>query len=125
MAKKNFSGKATGSVYAMHETIAEATAPAEQPTENQEPVKEEATAPDHTRAAGEPTNKKKPTQGRKGQKLHRHNMAFYDNEYEYVEIMARACGVSMTEFVNAVIRDHMNRNAEDYAAAKRFQSKFI
>lgn len=118
MAKKDFSGKQTGSVYAMHETIAEATAPAEQPAEAPETVKED-------KPAGEPTNKKKPTQGRKGKKLHRHNMAFYDNEYEYVEIMARACGVSMTEFVNAVIRDHMNRNAADFEAAKRFQSKFI
>jgi len=46
------------------------------------------------------------TQGRKGMKLRRINMAFSDINYEYVKKTSRMNGMSATEFINMLIDEH-------------------
>lgn len=46
------------------------------------------------------------TQGRKGEKLKRINLAFDDVNYEYVRIESRRRGKNITEFVNEIIEDY-------------------
>lgn len=43
------------------------------------------------------------TQGRKGHKLKRINMAYSDANYEYITMESRRRGISATEFVNKII----------------------
>lgn len=43
------------------------------------------------------------TQGRKGQKLPRINMAFSQDNLEYLQIISSMEGISMTEYVNRLI----------------------
>lgn len=43
------------------------------------------------------------TQGRKGHKLKRINMAYSDSNYEYITMESRRRGISATEFVNKII----------------------
>lgn len=46
------------------------------------------------------------TQGRKGLKLKRINMAFSDENYLFVQKEARRQGMTMTAFVNAILDDY-------------------
>lgn len=46
------------------------------------------------------------TQGRKGHKLKRINMAFSDDNHEYIKKESRHRGISATEFVNNIIGDY-------------------
>ncbi|MBH1942537.1 hypothetical protein I5677_16720 [Mobilitalea sibirica] len=50
------------------------------------------------------------TQGRKGQKLKRINMAFSDINHEYITIESRRRGISSTAFVNQIIDDYRKRS---------------
>ena len=59
--------------------------------EVQVPHKEQRTPVAHT------------TQGKKGQKLPRINMAFATTNLEYLQIISRIEGVSVTEYVNRLI----------------------
>lgn len=43
------------------------------------------------------------TQGKKGMKLKRINMAFSDDNHEYITIESRRRGISATAFVNLII----------------------
>lgn len=43
------------------------------------------------------------TQGKKGQKLKRINMAFSDANYEFITTQSRKMGISATAFVNYII----------------------
>ena len=56
------------------------------------------------------TNPTANTQGRKGEKAARINMAFTKDNYEFLKLISRATGQSMTEQANAIIdgyrRDH-------------------
>ena len=58
------------------------------------------------------------TQGRKGCKAPRINMAFTPENHEYVKIMARATGKSMTEFTNLVIERYRTEHPELIEKAK-------
>lgn len=49
------------------------------------------------------------TQGRKGQKLKRINMAFSDVNHEYITIESRRRGISATAFVNQIINDYRSK----------------
>ena len=60
------------------------------------------------------------TMGRKGIKLPRINMAFSPEAHDYIKTMARVRGESITDFVNVIIADHMDRNKELYEKAKEF-----
>ena len=59
------------------------------------------------------------TQGRKGAKLPRINMAFTPQNLEYLRIMAGLRGQSVTRYVNALVEQDMELNRAAYDAAKR------
>lgn len=54
------------------------------------------------------------TSGRKGVKLPRINMAFTPEIYEYIKSMARACGMTITEFVNHEMKKSLEEHRSDY-----------
>lgn len=58
------------------------------------------------------------TQGRKGMKLPRINLAFTPSNLDYIRVMAGIRGESMTKFVNRVLEADMEANGDKYRAAK-------
>lgn len=58
------------------------------------------------------------TQGRKGLKAARINMAFTPENYDYIRVMSGMRGNSMTDFVNYVIAEHRREHGEKYEQAK-------
>ena len=107
--KKDFSAVDTGRVYtAIEETLEEPQAQEAQHTEDE--LRE-------IREAGK-------TQGRKGCKAIRFNMAFTPTVYEYIKTMARVRGESATDFTNKVFVQSMEDNAELYEKAKEFTESF-
>lgn len=58
------------------------------------------------------------TQGKKGAKLTRINAAFTPDNIEYIKIMGRIRGESMSEFINHVLDKHRSDNADFYEQAK-------
>lgn len=50
------------------------------------------------------------TQGKKGQKLKRINMAFSDLNHDYITHESRRRGISATAFVNLIIDEYINKN---------------
>lgn len=50
------------------------------------------------------------TQGKKGQKLKRINMAFSDINHEYITKESRRQGISSTAFVNMIIDEHRSKH---------------
>lgn len=59
------------------------------------------------------------TQGRKGQKLPRINMAFSVSNLEYLQLISRIKGVSMTEYVNQLIMENHKKNKQLIESAKQ------
>ncbi len=59
------------------------------------------------------------TQGRKGAKLPRINMAFAPQNLEYLRIMAGLRGQSVTRYVNVLVEQDMEQNQEAYNVAKQ------
>ena len=115
-AKKDFSNVNTGRVYS---TITEATAdPAQQAQEVQHPRKA------YTAQQAQEMREAGTTQGRKNCKAVRINMAFTPEIHEYIKVMARVRGESITDFTNYVFRQSMEQNAELYAQAKAFKKSF-
>lgn len=64
------------------------------------------------------------TQGRKGVKAVRINMAFAPDVHAYIKTMARARGESVTDFTNYVFRQSMAQNADLYEQAQTFVDSF-
>lgn len=62
------------------------------------------------------------TSGRKGLKLSRINMAFSPDNYQYIQVMSKACGESLTQFVNRIIKLSRENNAEAYKQALNFRA---
>ena len=60
------------------------------------------------------------TQGRKGCKATRINMAFAPDNYEFVKVMAKASGHTMTEFTNMVIAAYRREHPEIMEQANDF-----
>ena len=58
------------------------------------------------------------TQGKRGIKLPRINLAFAPSNYDYVQTMARIKGQNMTEFINEVLKLHREEHGEAYRKAK-------
>lgn len=58
------------------------------------------------------------TQGRKGAKATRINMAFTDSNHQFIKIMSRISGLTMTEFTNRVIEQYRQEHPEVYDKAK-------
>lgn len=87
MAKKDFSGVNTGRVYGALETAVSRRG--QQGTASPQEAAERAA--------------ELRTQGRKGCKAVRINMAFTPENHAYIKLMARLSGVTMTEYVNTVV----------------------
>lgn len=51
-------------------------------------------------------------QGKKGTMSKRINMAFTDENYEYIKIMASATGQTMTSFVNQVLEAYNDQHPD-------------
>ena len=60
------------------------------------------------------------TQGRKGCKAPRINMAFTPSNYEFIQIMAKASGNTMTKFCNLIIKAYQAEHPEYMEKAKAF-----
>lgn len=60
------------------------------------------------------------TQGRKGCKAVRINMAFSSSNYNFVKTMARATGRTMTEFTNSIISAYQREHPEYMRQAEGF-----
>lgn len=58
------------------------------------------------------------TQGRKGCKAPRINMAFSTENYEYIRLCSRATGMSLTDYTNAVIDAYRKEHPEIYEKCK-------
>lgn len=112
MAKKDFSNLNTGRVY---DAIAEATA---EPEEQQRSKDRSNLYTEEQRAEYARQGR---TQGRPGCKMARINLAFYGEQYEYVKIMSKVRGETMTQFINHIIETSMKDNAETYEKAKAFR----
>jgi hypothetical protein len=61
------------------------------------------------------------TQGRKGCKAVRINMAFTPENHEFISIMARIMGKTKTEFANIVIERYRTEHPEIYEQAKEIK----
>ena len=59
------------------------------------------------------------TQGKKGQKLPRINMAFQTVNLEYLQLISRIEGKSITEYVNNLVEQDRQKNSERMEAAKQ------
>lgn len=113
--KKDFTQVNTGRVYAsIEESIADPAEPQTQEEQQARYTQEELEA---IRAAGK-------TQGRKGAKAIRFNMAFTPDIYAYITTMARVRGETVTQFTNYVFSQSMKDNAELYEKAKQFTESF-
>ena len=58
------------------------------------------------------------TQGRKGCKATRINMAFTPENHEFIKVMARLTGKTKTEFANLVVERYRTEHPELYEQAK-------
>ena len=104
MAKKNFKDMQTGSVYA---TVEQAnTIKGQQGT----------VSPEENAARAENLQ----TQGRKGCRAIRINMAFTPSNHEFIKVMAKASGRTMTEFTNLVIAAYQREHPEIMQQANAF-----
>lgn len=59
------------------------------------------------------------TQGRKGEKLPRINMAFSPANHEFINIMSRLSGLTLTQYVNRVIDRERKSNSHKLEQAKK------
>lgn len=104
MAGKDFSGINTGRVYG---AIEQATG-----TKGQQGKASPQEAAERAAALK--------TQGRKGCKAIRINMAFTPENHEFIKVMAKATGRTMTEFTNLVIAAYIREHPEMMEQARAF-----
>lgn len=109
MAKKDFSGANTGRVY---DAIADATAPDTQEEYERKPRRTYSDA-EKQDAMGTLS-----TQGKKGMKAMRINMAFSPELHDYIKVMSNVKGQTITEFVNEILRQSLEQNRETYEKAQ-------
>ena len=128
MARKDFNAISTERVYG---SIKEATAAPEQviaETQEVQEVQEEQRTrkarKTYSEEEAQAFKEEMKTAGRKGAKLPRINLAFTPQNYEFIQIMSRVRGESLTEFVNHVLRKSMEDNADIYQKAKDFKNSF-
>lgn len=120
-SKKDFSQLNTGRVYG---AIDEATADTQQEQQAQEAQHTRKPRKTYTEEEAQEIKLAGKTQGRKGCKAVRVNMAFAPDLYEYIRTMSRMRGESITEFTNYVFRNSMTQNADLFAQAQRFKDEF-
>ena len=63
------------------------------------------------------------TRGAKGAKADRINMAFTTDNFEYIRIMSKIRGESMTEFCNYIIAKHREEYPEEFEQARAIIEK--
>ncbi len=104
MAKKDFAGMNTGRVYG---AIEQATSKkGQQGTASPQEAAERAA--------------QLKTQGRKGCKATRINMAFTPENHEFIKVMSKATGRTMTEMCNEIITAYRNEHPEFMEKAAGF-----
>lgn len=59
------------------------------------------------------------TQGQKGAKLDRINMAFTAENMDYIRTMSKLKGQTMTQFVNVLVAQEREKNGTAFDAAKK------
>lgn len=106
--KKDFAGVNTGRVY---KTIEQATSRKGQ---------QGKASPQEAAERAEQLK----TQGRKGCKATRINMAFSPSNHEFIKIMARISGMTMTEYCNLVVTKYREEHPEIYEQAKAIIAQF-
>lgn len=125
MAKKDFSTANTGRVYnAIAEATAEPAEDAQQAQQEQQTQETPKGRKTYTAEQAQEMREAGTTQGRKGCKAIRINMAFTPDVHEYIKVMARVRGESVTDFTNYVFRQSMEQNAALYEQAKTFKKSF-
>lgn len=102
-AKKDFSAMQTGRVY---EALEEATSKSRQTEASEEEQR--------VRMA------EMRTQGRKGCKAPRVNIALTEDNYQFVKVMSKTTGRAMTQFINLVITAYRQEHPEIMAQARAF-----
>lgn len=65
-----------------------------------------------------PTTPKHPTQGKRGKRLPRINMAFSPENLEYLQLIARIEGLSITRYVNQLVEKDQEKRAQEVERAK-------
>ena len=104
-SKKDFSGLNTGS--RVYSSIEQATSTkGQQGTASPEEVEER--------------KESLKTQGRKGAKAIRINMAFTPSNHEFIRVMSKASGKTMTEFTNLVIAAYQREHPDIMQKAQGF-----
>ena len=113
-AKKDFSKVNTNPVY---NVIAEAT-DTKAPAASNGKSKPRKT---YTAAEAQAALENLHTSGLKGVKLPRINLAFTPANYEFIKTMAQVRGQNLTEFVNDVLQQARENNADLYKQAIKFR----
>lgn len=107
MAKKDFAGINTSRAFSTVETAI---------SSRKRPAK---ASPEEARTRAEEMR----TQGKAGCKAWRISMAFTPSNHDYIKIMSKISGMTMTEFVNAVIeKDRINNPM--YEDAKKIRDQY-
>jgi hypothetical protein len=120
MAKKDFTAAAaaTERVKEVMNT-AQDTATAADLTE--EPIKKRKSRRTYSDEEREEFIASGATSGRKGLKLSRINMAFTSENYEFIQVMARVRGETLTSFVNDMVSKYREEHGELYRKAIEFR----
>lgn len=112
--------KAAADAQPVYSTIIGAAQGEQDTQETQEDLYAQETAsPQEIREAQEAQR----TQGRRGFKALRINMAFTPSNADYIRIMAAIKGMTLTAFVNDVMAREVERNGDTYRAAKALVDK--
>lgn len=115
MAKKSFGTNDPN--FAMFNSMASAAAA---PADQEKPTAERADVYqtlDRNADEANPAPGKRHTQGRKGEHAKRINIAFTDENYAYIRIMAAMTGQTLTDFVNVCIERHREGHEEAFQKA--------
>lgn len=112
MGKKDFT-ESIDSTSSVYDAIATATA--------QEEHKERKARKTYTAQEAQEALENLHTSGMKGVKLPRINLAFTPSNYDYIKFMAAARGENLTEFVNSIIAQHAEQNADTYKQVLEFR----
>jgi hypothetical protein len=111
MAKKqDYSKINTGNIYS--DAIAEATA---------EPQQKQKTRKTYEAQEAAEFMQDLNTSGRKGLKLPRINLALAPDMHDYLKTMSRASGLTYTEFIDKLLRNHKEKHGDEYAQAVKIR----
>lgn len=100
----------------------EAEAPAEEETTTEQKPKRARRSQERTKAEVMATLSELKLSGKRGEKLHRINMAFTKDNYEYMSLMASIRGENMTEFINTLLTLSRIENADIIEKAKEIKA---